>query len=156
MDKKGISPLIATVLIIGFTVALAAVILIWGQGFTKSMQQNVESSSALVCANEVAFSVDSVCQCANNSMMMLITNDGEQTIDNLTVTIFKTAVNAWSVQLDDPISSYAVETYSFPAVADVKKLEVRPTVKVDGEVIVCRNNIERYEKPVIPYCDPVC
>ena len=30
MEKKGISPLIATVLILGFTVALAAVIMTWG------------------------------------------------------------------------------------------------------------------------------
>ena len=33
--KRGISPLIATVLLIGFTVTLAAVIMTWGGGFTR-------------------------------------------------------------------------------------------------------------------------
>ena len=32
MNKKGISPLIATVLLIGFAVALAAVVMTWGLG----------------------------------------------------------------------------------------------------------------------------
>ena len=38
MDKRGISPLIATVLIIGFTVALAAVIITWGGRFILRLQ----------------------------------------------------------------------------------------------------------------------
>jgi len=37
MNKKGISPLIATVLIIGFTVALAAIIITWGSGFVNKL-----------------------------------------------------------------------------------------------------------------------
>jgi len=41
MNPRGISPLIATVLIIGFTVALAAVIITWGSMF---IQTTVESS----------------------------------------------------------------------------------------------------------------
>ena len=47
MDKRGISPLIATVLIIGFTVSLAAIILIWGQGLQKGMTDNVEMSACI-------------------------------------------------------------------------------------------------------------
>ena len=34
-NKRGISPLIATVLLIGFTVALAAMVMTWGSGFIK-------------------------------------------------------------------------------------------------------------------------
>ncbi len=32
MNKNGISPLIATVLIIGFTVSLTAIVMVWGRG----------------------------------------------------------------------------------------------------------------------------
>ena len=35
MSKRGISPLIATVLIVGFTIALAAMIITWGGNFCK-------------------------------------------------------------------------------------------------------------------------
>ena len=40
-NKRGISPLIATVLIIGFTIALAALIITWGVSFVT--QQTVET-----------------------------------------------------------------------------------------------------------------
>ncbi len=45
MNKKGISQLIATVLIIGFTVVLAAVIISWGTGFIRKTQEDVDVST---------------------------------------------------------------------------------------------------------------
>jgi len=36
-NKQGVSPLIATVLIIGFTIALAAVVMIWGETFLNEI-----------------------------------------------------------------------------------------------------------------------
>ena len=52
MNKKGISPLIATVLIIGFTVALAAVIITWGGRFIQQTQDDVDRSTqvGLMCS----------------------------------------------------------------------------------------------------------
>jgi flagellin-like protein len=51
MYKKGISPLIASVLLIGFTVALAVVVMTWGSGFVRDMTTSTERSaqSALKC-----------------------------------------------------------------------------------------------------------
>lgn len=39
MNKKGISPLIATVLIIGFTIVLAVLIMKWALPFVKELQE---------------------------------------------------------------------------------------------------------------------
>lgn len=47
MNKRGISPLIATVLIIGFTVALAAIIITWGGRFVSDIQDDVDVSTRL-------------------------------------------------------------------------------------------------------------
>lgn len=45
MRKKGITPLIATVLLIGFTVALAALVISWGSGlFRKTTSETGEIS----------------------------------------------------------------------------------------------------------------
>ncbi|MFH1592817.1 MAG: archaellin/type IV pilin N-terminal domain-containing protein [Candidatus Woesearchaeota archaeon] len=51
-NKKGISPLIATVLIIGFTVALAALIITWGGQFVRQTQGSVgeENELGLACS----------------------------------------------------------------------------------------------------------
>src|SRR3989344_2796864 len=53
MKKKGISPLIATVLIIGFTIVLAALVITWG---TKLFQSSIESTKtsseiSLICSS---------------------------------------------------------------------------------------------------------
>ena len=47
MNKKGISPLIATVLIIGFTVALAAIIITWGGQFIDTVTESTSEQSAV-------------------------------------------------------------------------------------------------------------
>ena len=42
MKKRGISPLIATVLIIGFTIVLAAVVIQWGGFLVNKLKQDSE------------------------------------------------------------------------------------------------------------------
>ena len=42
MKKRGISPLIATVLIIGFTIVLAALVMQWGSGLFENIRAGSE------------------------------------------------------------------------------------------------------------------
>jgi len=46
-NKKGISPLIATVLIIGFTIVLAALVIQWGGDLFKGFQEETGKSAEL-------------------------------------------------------------------------------------------------------------
>jgi len=52
-DKKGISPLIATVLIIGFTIVLAALVIQWGGDLFKGFQEETGKSAevSMACSN---------------------------------------------------------------------------------------------------------
>lgn len=43
--KKGISPFIAEILLIGLAIAVAAVIITWGMGFTRTSTQNIQGQS---------------------------------------------------------------------------------------------------------------
>lgn len=45
--KKGISPLIATVLIIGFTIVVAAMVIVWGTDLFKKTVSETETVSQL-------------------------------------------------------------------------------------------------------------
>jgi flagellin-like protein len=56
MNKKGISPLIATVLIIGFTVALAAIIMTWGTTFSDKWK--LEKAKCLESCQEAGMLFD--------------------------------------------------------------------------------------------------
>ena len=57
MNKKGISPLIATVLIIGFTIVLSALVITWGTGLFKKTVASTETLSKfnILCTNEIDF-----------------------------------------------------------------------------------------------------
>ena len=58
-NKRGISPLIATVLIIGFTIVLAAIAITWGTNLFKKTQEGTANSTdiSLACT-EVIGSLD--------------------------------------------------------------------------------------------------
>jgi flagellin-like protein len=43
--KKGISPLIAEVLLIGFTVAVASIVILWATSFTKTSTKTISSQA---------------------------------------------------------------------------------------------------------------
>jgi len=92
MKKKGISPLIATVLLIGFTVALVLVVTTWGMDYIKDLLSSTKESSdiAMKCAPPyLEFDVREDCNSGKftimnrgiNSIMKfkIIPSDGEPT-----------------------------------------------------------------------------
>ena len=62
-QKRGITPLIATVLLIGFTVALAAMIMTWGFDFITRQTEDVDlkAEEALKCASDLGFKLGVDC-----------------------------------------------------------------------------------------------
>ena len=55
IKKRGISPLIATVLLIGFVVAAAAVVMLWTRGFVGELQEKrcAEGAAKFSCSTDV-------------------------------------------------------------------------------------------------------
>ena len=83
MLKKGISPLIATVLLIGFTIALIALVMIWGRNFIqeRAEKEGLLSEKKLSCTNNVDFTVDKACE-NNAGISLRIKNLRETPLDN--------------------------------------------------------------------------
>lgn len=78
-NKKGISPLIATVLLIGFTIVLAALVFQWGGQLFKSIQTQTgcESQGRISCTSNVAITLGNVVfTTSTNSITQLIINNG--------------------------------------------------------------------------------
>tara|TARA_Y100000310_G_scaffold327446_1_gene393839 strand:- start:19544 stop:20065 length:522 start_codon:yes stop_codon:yes gene_type:complete len=87
MDRKGISPLIATVLLIGFTIVLAAVVIRWGGDFITETTDTTscESDLAQACATQVQFSIGSPSlDEATDEITLTLTNDADYAIDSFT------------------------------------------------------------------------
>ncbi|MBU4502977.1 MAG: hypothetical protein KKA79_10365 [Nanoarchaeota archaeon] len=146
MNKKGISPLIATVLILGFTVALAAIIMTWGTDFTKRMQESTEETSTtqITCATDVIFDVKSVCFDTDH-YNVVISNDGKEDIEKWRFRIYESET---TVDAPDPVTLQikAFELKTVPVTGDGthKKIEAIPIIQKGGKDIVCAQNIGSY------------
>ena len=86
-NKRGISPIIATVLLIAITVVLMVVIIGWSSKFVEDKGQKSQAEVSLGCSN-VDFKVFRAC--SNNNKIM-IENRGENSLG------FKVAVDGGSV-----------------------------------------------------------
>lgn len=147
--KKGISPLIATVLILGFTVALAAIIMVWGQRFTVGMQKQTEetANTQMVCATDVDFKIKDVCVSTSPAgYKVVIENNGKKKIDNLVVRFYQASdkMQANPTMFASGIGEFAIASDTFNPTQltanSVKYLEAIPVITISGKQITCSAN----------------
>ena len=135
MNKKGISPLIATVLIIGFTIVLAVLVITWISGTvtdqTESTDCMVEVESA--CLNSVGdISLEGV---DAGAVTFTVANEGGEnfdttaTSDGLIIIADSTGVTIETIALE--VGPYATQVVS-PAVALVSGNAVRVISIIDN------------------------
>ncbi len=171
--KKGISPLIATVLVIGFTVALAAVILTWGTSFTKSISKGTEETAdiQLTCAQDVQFDVknaciDSVTDPLAPSVRFIVENNGNKDIKNFTARFKISETDVLSAETPSGIARFGVKTYTALAAENlaianslvvpdldvvlnpIMEVTLVPVITVSGKDITCPNSIDSYSPAV--------
>ncbi|MEA3378753.1 MAG: archaellin/type IV pilin N-terminal domain-containing protein [Nanoarchaeota archaeon] len=176
-NKRGISPLIATVLIIGFTVALAAVIMTWGQSFSKSMSQSTEESTEvqLACSQDVKFELKSVCWDSDALRLKLtVANNGNKDLKNITARVKVTEsiigvipdLAEEGVPSEDPtLAAFGLKVFSVDPAgldlatfggADVTEVELIPLIEVGGKTVTCPTAIAKYGSvtrgEVVPSC----
>lgn len=165
--KKGISPLIATVLVIGFTVALAAIIMTWGTTFSKSMQQGSEEQANLqmVCAQDVQYTLSSACyESVTDVVRLTVKNDGSIDLVNMTARFF---TSPSSVEAKDGIQDQDAATglakYDIGVFdvslddldgSQVKQVELIPIITVGGKQVTCSQTVEQYGDAVGVAIDP--
>lgn len=161
LNKKGISPLIATVLIIGFTVALAAVIMVWGQGFIKGMTEKAEATSTLetICATDVAVDVTNACVTGTTggTVTLTIANNGARALEGLAVRAYRSASDLESVAVPEtdlglPLAAAGADTFTVTLeVADtVRQVEVVPTIEVEGKEHTCATALAKFPVGSLP------
>jgi len=87
---KGVSPLIATILLIAITVAVGGLVGGWIFGFTRSSTQTVgqQADIEIIC-NQGGISLSDVCY-SDNYLQGYITNTGKIPLGNITLTILYT------------------------------------------------------------------
>ena len=156
-SKKGISPLIATVLIIGFTVALAAVIMTWGTKFTKDIQESTSSSANanMVCAQDVTLNIEKVCKRSDADLYkIVVSNEGNYDITDYRFKFYKNSNTVQTIKRGDNANTQTIIKFGVAAIDTgvsgdggdletaysdtLQKVELIPTVTLkDGSTLIC-------------------
>ncbi|MFB6294762.1 MAG: archaellin/type IV pilin N-terminal domain-containing protein [Candidatus Nanohaloarchaea archaeon] len=88
MKHKGITPVVAMVLLLFMTVAAAGAAYAWTQGIIGGQQQDATQQLNTQLAVQ-----DIQCDASNNELDYLLTNQGSTTVDASDVTVYKYSVS---------------------------------------------------------------
>lgn len=136
ISKRGIAPLIATVLIIGFTVASSAVVMYWGEDFTQSNieQTELSASSSLACSSVVLDVSQAVCDAQGVVSSVHVINNGQSPFVSFKVRLTDNTGSTEVLDVTQSLSSAASGDLSFSSTSFYPStLEVFPVL--EGEVI---------------------
>lgn len=135
-NSKGISPLIATVLIIGFTVALAAIVMTWGRGFIDDTTRNVDDQRqrALLCTSQLDFQLQ--VDCTNKKVF--VDNRGQLDITALKLRYHKKADGSVVVEDKPGVAAFGKTPFAVANLNELSKVDAVATVKgSSGNDIIC-------------------
>ena len=164
MKKKGVSPLIATVLLIAFAVALGAVVMNWGRGYVQETTEKATESSAgdLACTSDVdigLMDIDGIRQfCFNRSedrVEFILENRKNKELEAIKCRILGTDtrvpanVNAFNTTLtgvEDQETGLLPSGADFlvcdvaTSLGDPKQVQLIPVLFVGGNEVSCSAN----------------
>lgn len=147
--KRGISPIIATVLLILFTVILATVVIMWGSTFSKNVTEDASTSMdmQLECVNNVDVTILNACWKDRDTVYLTLQNNRDKEISSLKVRLYKGMEEINSDITLPSLSSF--DTYTKDAKWDgfadkINMIEVIPLINVNGKVGGCPTNKEKF------------
>lgn len=134
--KKGISPLIATVLLIGFTVALTSIVMMWGKGFVteKTTKEGALAEARMDCL-EVEFTVDKSCrpQAAQNDISLTLRNLKNTKVDAF---VFTSAQLEDVIEKNEELAGLGMKEFTITA-PNLQTIDIVPQKRVGGNYIPC-------------------
>ena len=133
MKKKGISPLIATVLLIGFTVVLAAGIMLWWVGTTKEFidKEGASQAAQARCAGSTAIDILS---CSGGEVV--IQNSGTEVVTAVIVRDMAGGEEPFTEEIDIEAGEQDEVDPGFDGT-----IQVLPAILEDGVLVTCTNQL---------------
>lgn len=142
MKKRGVSQLIATILLIGFIIALVALVIIWGRHYIeeRTEKEGAVSQEKFSCSTDVEITVNDVSYAGSN-MDVTVENLKESVIGSFIVRVSGTS-GTDPVDVYETLGKLSVKTLSFEfdesTVGVVEKVDVIPQLEVaDGVYVPC-------------------
>lgn len=153
-SKKGVSPLIATVLLIAFSVALGAVVMNWGRGFISEKTDDVEKTTdvQLKCSVDILLDfleisdTTQVCYNATGDYVeFTIENKGSANVTGLSIQVINTDNDVFTNDTNDDLESGSAQRHRISGtnMNSVQYVGVSPIISTPGSTTatqICTNN----------------
>jgi len=133
VNKKGISPLIATVLIIGFTIVLAVLVITWISGTVKDQTDTTDCTvdAQNKCLGLVG-ALSATTNITSNDCVVQLVNSGSDSIGDVTVIFYAADGSTLGNASTGAISGYGTGTATLTGHTDCTKAKY--AVKVHSDV----------------------
>ena len=154
-NRRAISPLVATVLLISFSVALGAVVMSWGESYVEQKAEFVRGVQEVKSGcDAVTFSIITIKGipqlCYTPTAVELSLDNGAsigledlhaRLVDDRNQFFVKESTLSAPVKAGDPVK------LSIPYIGLTKPVQVKftPKIKMDGEVVFCAANSRQFE-----------
>ena len=134
-NRRGISPLIATVLLIAFAVSIGTMIMSWGKDVVSVGDCSETQLEVQIINSKPLFCYDTL----NNKVNVMVKNVGSTNIDKLRMRVVTPDFNSEDIDIDDSaIKSGDVKTKNIDYVHSGKfHVEIIPIITVGGKESVC-------------------
>lgn len=159
-SKRGVSPLIATVLLIAFSVALGAVVMNWGKGFITDQTEYVDAKTQiqLSCSIDVIIDFleisDSKQVCYNSSegaVYFTIDNQGASNVSGISIQVINSNKDTFGNESIYNLVSGAAQRYRIndTNMGVAEYVALTPMITTPGTTTrqVCTNNKIILEDP---------
>ena len=151
-NKRGLSPLIATVLLVGFSVAIVALVIVWGTNYVKEVQEKEGgiAEGKLNCATDVEINILNVEKIADGQLDISVANV-KNTVDGF---VFRVNGNKGTdiVAVNTKIESAGTQTiqlnYDASATGDITSgsIEAIPRIRIGkGAYEACSNQLVKFK-----------
>ncbi|MEM3370442.1 MAG: archaellin/type IV pilin N-terminal domain-containing protein [Candidatus Woesearchaeota archaeon] len=148
-SRRGVSPLIATVLLIAFAVALGAVVMNWSRSFTGEQIENTNqvAGTSSACEFNVRMQlveiggIERICY-GNESGKFIIKNIGNTEIEGVQVQVIgsQSVADATVSGIGSTIGKGKVAMGNFSwnnSIGDFEQVIISPIIKVNGVNVTC-------------------
>lgn len=145
MKKRGISPLIATVLLIGFTIAIAAIVMIWGGNIVKERAQKIsaKNEAQTSCATKIEIDLKTA-KCLDSKLNVVVENKGSDTINGFRARIHYGDGDIATENVPETISKVSQKTLKidYDTAKSVDSVEIIPFVIKQSLSYTCSEKLK--------------
>ena len=152
-NKRGVSPAIATVLLISFAVVLGSVVLNWGRNLEISKPDDMCSGTSIKIRNIDGYQICYAGTGQNMHIKFILDNTGNVNIDGLAIWI----IGEKGTKLID-VDNISIKTgqlleikdnkvvYDFNNYGKIKQVQFIPKIKTQDSFEICSRNAAKTDK----------